>query len=138
MKKLTSRFVQSITKPGKYYDGNNVFLRVHPSGSKKWVQRCTINGKRREIGLGSANIVSLALMREKALENLRMINNGGDPIAIKAPNPTYPTFREASNTVYEQNLPTWKNKKHAAQFISTLKTYVFPYFGHIKVNEIAS
>ena len=138
MKKLTSRFVQSITKPGKYYDGNNVFLRVHPSGSKKWVQRCTINGKRREIGLGSANIVSLASMREKALENLIMINNGGDPIAIKAPNPAYPTFKEASHTVYEQNLPTWKNKKHAAQFISTLKTYVFPHFGHVRVNEITS
>ena len=138
MKKLTSRFVQSITKPGKYYDGNNVFLRVHTSGSKKWVQRCTINGKRREIGLGSANIVSLASMREKALENLRMITDGVDPIAIKAPNPAYPTFKEASHTVYEQNLPTWKNKKHAAQFISTLKTYVFPHFGHIKVNEITS
>ena len=52
MKKLTARFVDSIKEPGKYYDANNLFLRVYKAGSKSWVQRITINGKRREMGLG--------------------------------------------------------------------------------------
>ena len=57
-KKLTSRFIETINKPGKYYDSNfGLFLRVYPSGSKNWVQRITINGKRREKGLGSLKIL---------------------------------------------------------------------------------
>ena len=105
VKRLTAKFVETVTEPGKYYDGYNVFLRVQPSGSKKWVQRCTIHGKRREIGLGSASIVPLAGMRNKALENLRMINEGLDPLSNKTPTQSYPTFKEASHTVHEQNLP---------------------------------
>ena len=39
-KKLTSRFIETINKPGKYYDSNfGLFLRVYASGSKNWVQR---------------------------------------------------------------------------------------------------
>ena len=39
---------------------------------------------------------------------------------------------------YEMLEPTWKNKKHAAQFISTLETYVFPTMGRTKVSEVTS
>ena len=76
MKKLTARFVDSIKEPGKYYDANNLFLRVYKAGSKNWVQRITINGKRREIGLGNANLIPLSEARELAFDNLRMVKKG--------------------------------------------------------------
>ena len=52
--KLTTKFVENVTKAGKYYDQHGLFLHVRSSGAKKWLQRYTINGRRREVGLGSA------------------------------------------------------------------------------------
>ncbi|MFL2813427.1 MAG: tyrosine-type recombinase/integrase [Candidatus Puniceispirillales bacterium] len=135
-KKLTSRYIETINKPGKYYDSNfGLFLRVYPSGSKNWVQRITINGKRREKGLGSLKLVSLAEARDLAFENLKMIKIGDDPFYSNSQK-IIPSFEEVAHKVHQSNLPSWKNKKHAAQFISTLKTYAFPHIGELKVSEV--
>ena len=123
MKKLTARFVDSIKEPGKYYDANNLFLRVYKAGSKNWVQRYTVDGKRREIGLGNANLIPLSEARELAFDNLRMVKKGIDPVEITEKKKSIPTFEEAALRVHEINKPSWSNKKHSAQFISTLKTY---------------
>ncbi|MEZ5519847.1 MAG: Arm DNA-binding domain-containing protein, partial [Gammaproteobacteria bacterium] len=50
--KLTPRKV-ATAGPGKYEDGGGLRLVVSNHGAKKWVLRFTINGKRREMGLGS-------------------------------------------------------------------------------------
>ena len=136
MKKLTTRFVDSIKEPGKYYDANSLFLRVYRAGSKNWVQRFTVDGKRREIGLGNANLIPLSEARELAFDNLRMVKKGIDPIAITEKKKSIPTFEEAALKVYEMNRPSWRNKKHSAQFISSLKAYAFPEIGKMKVNTI--
>ena len=52
MVKLTALKCKSISEPGRYGDGDGLYLVVAPSGSKSWVQRITIDGKRRDIGLG--------------------------------------------------------------------------------------
>ena len=136
MKKLTARFVDSIKEPGKYYDANNLFLRVYKAGSKNWVQRVTVNGKRREIGLGNANLIPLSEARELAFDNLRMVKKGIDPIAVTEKKKSIPTFEEAALKVHEINRPSWRNEKHSAQFISTLKAYAFPHIGALKVDLI--
>ena len=53
--KLTLKLVRAITEPGFYGDGNTLFLRVAPGGSKQWVQRLTVHGRRRSIGLGGVS-----------------------------------------------------------------------------------
>jgi integrase len=136
MKKLTARFVDNVKEPGKYYDANNLFLRVYKAGSRNWVQRVTINGKRKEIGLGNANLIPLSEAREVAFDNLRMVKKGIDPVAITEKKKSIPTFEEAALKVYEINRPSWTNEKHAAQFISTLKTYAFHHIGELKVDRI--
>lgn len=136
MKKLKARFVDSIKEPGKYYDANNLFLRVYKAGSKNWVQRFTVDGKRREIGLGNANLVPLSEARELAFDNLRMVKKGIDPLAVTEKKRSIPTFEEAAFKVYEINRPSWRNEKHSAQFISSLKAYAFPEIGKMKVNTI--
>ena len=135
-KRLTARFVETVKKAGKYFDENGLFLRVKEGGSKKWVQRYTFSGKRREMGLGSAKVISLAKARQDALKNLLLIREGKDPIQSNTKTTVIPTFEEVSQKVYEINLPSWRNKKHAAQFISTLKAYAFPIIGDIKVNDV--
>ncbi|MDC3286723.1 Arm DNA-binding domain-containing protein [Alphaproteobacteria bacterium] len=81
--KLTAIFVKKAKEPGKYGDGNGLFLHVKLSGAKHWVQRLTVNGKRRDIGLGSASIFSLEDARTAARDNKRIARLGGDPLAEK-------------------------------------------------------
>ena len=119
IKKLTARFVETINKPGKYYDGNGLFLRVYPAGSRNWVQRVTIKGKRKELGLGNANLISLADIREKAIDNLRSIKNGNDPTLKNV----FPHFGHIKvNEITSSNLlsalqPIWLSKPETARRI---------------------
>lgn len=75
-KALSAVFVRTVNKPGKYFDGQGLFLKVDASGARRWVQRINIKGKRTEMGLGSASLVSLAEARETALENRKAARKG--------------------------------------------------------------
>ena len=136
--KLTAKFVENVSEAGKYYDQHGLFLHVRPSGAKKWLQRYTFQGRRREIGLGSAKIVSVATARKNAHQNLVLVSAGIDPIEDKKQDSIIPKFEVAARKVYEDNRPTWRNAKHAAQFIATLETYAFPVIGSMSVKEINS
>lgn len=135
-KALSAAFVRTVTKPGKYTDGHGLFLKVDQSGAKRWVQRIVIRGKRTELGMGSATLVSLAEARETALENRKLARSGGDPLQAKRAAQALLTFEEAARKVHKIHEPTWRNKKHAAQFISTLETYSFPRMGNLKVSDV--
>jgi integrase len=136
--KLTAKFVEHVSDAGKYYDQHGLFLHVRPSGAKKWLQRYTFKGRRREIGLGSAKIVSVATARKNAYQNLVLVSEGIDPIEDKKQDSLIPKFEAAARKVHEENRPTWRNAKHAAQFITTLETYAFPVIGNLSVAEINS
>ncbi len=105
-KKLSDAFFKQVRQPGKYYDEHGLFLRVEKSGSRRWVQRTTINGRQREIGLGAANIVGLAGAREQAFENRKLARIGGDPIAAKQTAIEMPTFGDAFEQVIGLYSPT--------------------------------
>jgi integrase len=135
-KALTAQSVRNAVEPGKYFDGNGLYLLVKPNGARSWVQRIVIRGKRREMGLGSASLVSLAEAREAALQNRKVARTGGDPIQAKQEALTVLTFEEAARKVHEMHRPTWRSPKHAAQFLSTLETYAFPHIGALKVGDI--
>ncbi|WP_114285652.1 tyrosine-type recombinase/integrase [Candidatus Halocynthiibacter alkanivorans] len=139
-KHLTAAFVKTVKTPGKYHDrfGTGLYLRVEPNQSRFWVQRITIRGKRRELGLGSPPTVPLSDARDAALENKRFSRDGGDPLQAKRQTKAVLTFEEAARKVHEIHKPTWRNKKHAAQFISTMQTYCFPLIGAQRVSEINS
>lgn len=95
-----------------------------------WVQRMTIGGGRREMGLGSPPVVTLAMARDAALNNARAVRGGADPIVEKKDAAKILTFAEAAQRVHQLNEPNWRNKKHAAQFITTLQTYAFASGGY--------
>lgn len=137
-KALSAVFVRQVVEPGKYSDGNGLFLLVQPNGSKSWVQRITIRGKRRDIGLGGAGYVSLAEARELALDNKKLARAGGDPLQAKREAQAVLTFAEAARKVHEIRKPTWRNKKHAAQFITTLESYAFPKIGPVRVGDVTT
>lgn len=135
---LTAAKVKQATEPGKYYDENGLYLRIKPTGAKTWAQKIVIDGKQRELGLGSAALVTLAEARELARINRKAARAGGDPIAERKRESAVPTFNEAVHRVYALHEPSWRNKKHAAQFLTTLEQYVSLVCGHKKISEVTS
>ena len=146
MAKLTALQVKSISDPGRHGDGDGLYLNVAPSGSKSWVQRIVIAGRRRDIGLGSFPTVSLAQARGMAISNRAAVADGRNPLAEKREAkaaaqqgaPSVPTFAQAALQVIELRRPTWSNPKHAAQWTATLRTYAFPVLGDMAVDSITA
>jgi integrase len=136
--KLTARKVQTAG-PGKYEDGGGLRIVVSHTGSKQWVMRYTIAGKRREAGLGSYPIVSLECARKKAIDYREKVVQGIDPLEVKpvAP-PDKPTFTHCAALFIKHHRRGWKNRKHGRQWVSTLKTYVRPVIGNRPVDEIGT
>src|SRR5918996_1084176 len=80
-KALSAVRVRAISEPGRYADGNGLYLVVDPSGAKRWVLRTVVRGKRRDIGLGGLRVVSLAEARETAIAYRKLARSGGGPLA---------------------------------------------------------
>lgn len=135
---LTAAKVSTVKEPGKYHDGGGtgLFLRVDPNGARFWIQRITIRGKRREIGLGSPPGVKLADARERANENKRQARAGGDPIAAKRKDLATLTFAEAVKEYLAGKDAEFSNDKHAKQWAATLHTYAAPVIGAKLVADI--
>ena len=139
IEKLTDRQVRNLNTPGRYPDGATLYLVVWPSGSKSWVQRLTISGRRTDLGLGGYPAIALAQARRKAQENRSLARSGGNPIAEKreeAMAAAMPTFEALARQHIAENSHAWRNVKHRSQWLSTLETYAFPTIGAVKVNEI--
>ena len=137
--KLSDLKVRSLKNPGRYPDGATLYLVVWPSGSKSWVQRLTIGGRRADLGLGGYPAMSLAQARRRAQDNRILAKSGGDPLAEKreeAMVAAMPTFEALARQHIAEHRYAWRNAKHAGQWLSTLETYAFPAIGTVKVNEI--
>lgn len=136
---LTAVHVRNIKKPGKYCDGNGLYLVVDPSGAKRWMVRTVILGKRCDIGLGSVRLVSLAEAREEAVQIRRKARDGENPLADRRrATVIVPTFKEAAETVHQAHAATFKNAKHRAQWLASLEADVFPVLGNLQVSVIQS
>ena len=135
MGRLTVAKVRSLTAPGLHGDGGTLFLRVRPGGSRQWVQRLTIAGKRRDLGLGGWPLVTLAEARDRALDNRRAARRGGDPLAEKR-RARMPTFREAAFKVYEANRPRWRSEKTAANWLRQMELHAFPILADLPVDQV--
>jgi integrase len=108
---------------------------VDSSGAKRWVLRVVVQRRRRDLGLGGVQLISLAEAREKAFALRKVARAEADPVAEKARALT-PTFAEAARTAHREHILDWKNEKHAAQWLNTLVEYAFPVIGSRRVNEI--
>ena len=136
-KALSAAFIRSAP-PGRHADGNGLFLYVKPEGTRSWIQRLVIRGRRRELGLGAVGLVSLAEAREQALANRKLARSGGDPLADKRRVEGVPTFAEAARRVVEQKRGGWRGKSYAHNWLRSLERYAFPRIGRQPVSEVNS
>lgn len=147
--KLTAITVRNAKKPGRIPDGAGLFLQVEEAkggGHRQfWVFRFRApGGRKREMGLGSTDLIDLTKARQRAEAARKLVADGVDPIehrkaekhrlAEAASNLV--TFRDAAIRFIDTNKAGWKNAKHADQWLSTLEAYVFPVFGDRPVDSI--
>jgi integrase len=98
-----------------------------------------VQGRRRDIGLGSARLVGLAEARETARIARKLAREGGDPIAARRETKAQaPSFEAAARQVYAEHFPGWKNAVHRAQWLQSLSDYAFPILGDVGVDRIAT
>ena len=135
---LTPAFVRNVSRAGRYCDGNGLYLDVRPTGSRGWIQRLTIRGRRTEFGLGGYPLVSLKEAREKAFANRKLAREGGDPLSEKRRAKSMPTFAEAARRLRDQLSPGWRSPHHARLWLSSLERHVFPRIGETPVSEVTS
>lgn len=77
---LSARRVSAANKTGFYGDGSGLYLQVSRYGTKSWVFRFKMNGKARDMGLGSINTFTLKEARERARKYRQLVADGIDPI----------------------------------------------------------
>lgn len=135
-KVLTPREVQALNTPGRFADGGGLYLLVAPGGSKSWMLRTVVMGTRRDIGLGSVTLVSLAEAREEARRLRKIARDDGDPLAERR-RKKVPTFEDAATQVHSAHAASFKNDKHRKQWLSSLNE-VFSAFGSKRVDAITS
>lgn len=138
-KQLKAAFVRSAP-PGRHTDGGGLYLYVSDSGARRWVLRLTVRGRRRDFGLGSAMVVSLADAREKAHEYRVIAAKGSDPSnSIHQSRKRSMSFEMAASEYHRFNIQTSsRDGKHRAQWLTTLRNYAFPRIGEMPVDEITT
>lgn len=136
---LTAVRVKSIREPGRYGDGNGLYLVVEPSGARRWMLRIIVRGKRCDLGLGSVSLVDLADARDEAQRLRRIARKGGDPIAERRrERRSMLSFKQAATQVHADHAKTFRNKKHRAQWLRSLENDVFPVIGGLPIDAITS
>jgi integrase len=138
MGKLNPSQVKTLNAPGRYMDGDGLMLEVKPSGAKSWIVRLQSGGKRRDYGLGSFKDVGLSEARDLARDYRRQLRQGVDPLAERQKAKGIPTFEQAAKAVHEEHKHGWRNDKHGAQWLATLKTYAFPKIGQLSVEAVTT
>ena len=136
-KRLSTAFVRSAP-PGRHCDGNGLYLYVQKTGTRSWIQRLVIRGRKRELGLGNAQLVLLAEAREQALANRKLARAGGDPLAEKRRSAGIPTFAETAKRVIEQKSAGWRNAAVPRNWYRSFEIHVFPRIGRVPVSEMTS
>lgn len=142
--------VERETRPGKYFDGDGLYLVVKGATSRNWIYRYRKNGKERWLGLGSLKDVSLknarmardaARLRVKGdrsalgidvVQEKRDARENAKASQIKV---SLPIFEECAETYIREHWSIW-SKKHRAQWPSSLKRYAYATIGRLTIPEI--
>lgn len=141
MGKLTAMAVKAaLANPGTYQDGEGLFLKVDKRGGAYWMLRLQRDGKRQDIGLGSAKLLALSDARQKAsgvrkaikIDRRDVLAEKKDEAAAKV------TFRVAACQYHKENEAGWKSSVYARQWLASLENYAFPKLGNLAAGAITA
>lgn len=130
---------------GKHNDGAGLYLRKSGLRRGKWVFIYTINGGKREMGLGSYPEVSLAIAREQRDQWGDKLAQGNDPIELRAELRSKireaasikdPTFEDAVKNFLENIKAGLKHDGNAGRWRSPLDIHAMPKIGKRRVSTL--
>jgi integrase len=142
--RLTAISLRRKREPGLYPDGGGLHLRVTTTGTASWIFKYMLHGRARQMGFGSTLLVTLAAARQKRDDARRLLLDGFDPIddrsvarhAKRLATAKAVTFREAAVACIAAREKEWRNRRHTAQWPSTLAAHVYPVIGPLPVQTI--
>ncbi len=136
-----------IFQPGRYSDkkGRVPGLRLVVTGnSASWIYRYWRDGRARDHGLGSARI-RLKDARARAAKARDLLDQDTDPIEAKkaerqarrvAQATAAWTFKACAEGYFNTKSGDWSSRHGHEQFLSTMRTYVYPLIGSLPVKSI--
>ena len=139
--------IRKATTPGRLADGGGLFLNIAKGGSKSWILRIRIDGRRLDKGLGSFPGVTLTSARQLAQANRAAVAAGNNPWSTKeretasikpegrARRKTL-TFSEVARLVHGEYARQLDSEKNARNWIQTLERHIFPAIGDTPIAEI--
>ena len=141
--RLTALAIKHATQRGILSDGGGLCLQIARGGSRSWILRYRLGGRRRHLGLGGFPTVSLAEARERAVTARAMLRAGQDPVAVKAGQRVTTmlatakamTFAQAAAAYIEAHTAAWRPAT-ATQWKKTLASHVLPVIGTLPVQAI--
>jgi hypothetical protein len=143
MAKLTGLSVKRLVTPGRYGDGDGLWLQVRDASHRSWLFRYRLHGRDREMGLGALGDMPLAEAREAARACRRLVKAGVDPIndrlarrAEQRAAANAHTFKEVAELYIESHKAGWRNAHHQYQWRATLKGFAYPDLGDLTVAAI--
>lgn len=147
MGRLSAKFVEHLTEPGTYEDGDGLRLVVTSTGRKNWVFRFQIQGQRREMGLGEYPQVDLKKARATAFENRIQLLSDADPLARRQAEQAAKkelerreqakqiTFKTLAHDYRDAHGACWSEKWRKG-WLRKLELYAFPFLGKLSADEI--
>jgi len=141
---LTALKVLKIKTPGYHADGGGLWLQVTQAGGKSWIFTYSLRGRSREMGLGSASRVTLAEAREERDKCNKLLREYVDPIEHRKRQRAEAAFADAATITFKEAAAAYcaahraglRNRKSAAQWVSTLATYAEPVIGNLSVRDV--
>lgn len=142
--RLTSKAIEHLLDPGKYFDGGGLYVEVTKTGSKLWRLKYRINGKERRASLGTWPDVTLKEARQRAAETRERVRMGVDPVQEKK------TLREAARAEERHNALTFRNVAlewhkvktadyapgYRKQLLARIEKLLLPYIGDMPLEDI--
>ena len=146
LQRLTALSIARAKTPGYFSDSGGLYLQVARAGSRSWIFRYSLAGKRREMGLGPYPAISLAEARDRAREARSLAKGGRDPIEARNAQRAHQRLEEARSITWDQAVEqfldaherTWRNAKHRQQWRNTLTGYASPFIGNVSVASIGT
>jgi len=118
--------------PGMHADGAGPYLNVQESGSRSWILRTVVRGRRTDIRIGGLATTSLSEAREQAASLREKARKGEDILETRV----IPTLKDTALIYHAQVSETFDSEQHGQNWLRSLELYVFPEFGSKTVDQI--
>ena len=142
--KLNNAKLKTLPLGKSVCDGNNLYFTRTGDGKGKFTYRYQRLGKKHEMGLGPWPAISLAEARQKARDAHTLIHNGLDPLAERRKAEAHRKkheairFSDVAKRYIEAHQVSWTNDKHAHDWASTLRRYVYPILDQKPLSELGT